>query len=1038
MLQHGLRALAGLAPGGSVIYEVCAAAAGEWKKSVDRADERQVIEQMLAKSRDEIKAEVAQQIAELKKHATPEQAQQLTDPKVAQGLELYLETIPDHMRASLRRPEDPSGNSVPASFSLREEHGFAAILPNRTPRFRTGDKVGNYVLTEPLGLGGFGEVWKARHVRLSSRVAAIKFCLDEASQRNLKHESSLIDRVQLLARQPGIVELWDAFLDHDPPCLVYQFIEGGDLTGLMRNLKTLPAKERETRAVEVMIALASIVAPLHAMVPPIIHRDLKPANILISRTNGQDFFWVTDFGIGALAAESALGGHRQGMSRGDLMSQSLRGTHTPVYASPEQRKHAEPDPRDDVHALAVIGFQLLMGDPTEEPGADLEDMLKHLKINEVLIQIIKDGLRTRREQRLEHAGIFADRLMRLISAQTNKQHVIKTSAEKVNDARKATELEEECRAIIKAEAERQAAILEEQRRSEVKAEAERQAAIVKEQRRAEVIALAKQDVQNKSVQDFEKGLPKTRMFDLGNGVNLEMVLIPVGTFMMGSPESEAKRSTDETLHQVTISKPYYLGKYLVTQAQWQQVMRNNPSNFKGDKLLPVENVSWDETQAFCRKLKEITQAPFGIPTEAKWEYACRAGTNTPFHFGSELNGRQANCDGTVPYGTDAVGPYLEKTTPVGKYSANAWGLHDMHGNVLEWCADWYGDYPTGSVTDPSGPATGSIRVYRGGCWNRVAVGCRSAFRFGFVPSYRICYLGFRLALSLPGNQEIKQASVKEPYPIVRAPAQPREPVAAPKVELSKTLTFDLGNGVNLEMVLITAGTFIMGSPDSEAGRRSDETQHRVTISKPFYLGKYQVTQAQWQQVMGNNPSHFKGDKLLPIENVSWDDTKAFCRKLKEITQLPFGIPTEAQWEYACRTGTTTPFHFGSELNGSQANCNGNNPYHKTEGWLWIIKIKGPNLEKTTPVGKYPANAWGLYDMHGNVFEWCSDWYGEYPSGSVTDPSGPATGSNRVIRGGSWNDDAVYCRSANRSRFGTSDRLDYLGFRLALSSSGISK
>ena len=245
-------------------------------------------------------------------------------------------------------------------------------------------------------------------------------------------------------------------------------------------------------------------------------------------------------------------------------------------------------------------------------------------------------------------------------------------------------------------------------------------------------------------------LPKTRTFDLGNGVNMEMVLIPAGTFIMGSPESEAERSDDETQHQVTISKPFYMGKYPVTQAQWQQVMGNNPSHFKGDKLLPVENVSWDETQAFCQKLKEITQAPFGIPTESQWEYACRAGTNTPFHFGSELNGRQANCDGNVPYGTDSEGPYLEKTTPEGKYQANAWGLYDMHGNVWEWCSDWYGEYPAGSLTNPSGPATGSDRVSRGGCWINGAVDCRSAFRSWFVPSNRSIVLGFRVAMSSPG------------------------------------------------------------------------------------------------------------------------------------------------------------------------------------------------------------------------------------------------------------------------------------------------
>jgi formylglycine-generating enzyme required for sulfatase activity len=274
------------------------------------------------------------------------------------------------------------------------------------------------------------------------------------------------------------------------------------------------------------------------------------------------------------------------------------------------------------------------------------------------------------------------------------------------------------------------------------------------------------------------------------------------------------------------------------------------------------------------------------------------------------------------------------------------------------------------------------------------------------------------------------------------------------VELPKTRTFDLGNGVDLEMVLIPSGTFMMG-PESEAGPNINEIQHQVTISKPFYMGKYPVTQAQWQQVMGTNPSLWKSNpwhelmgtnpslfrskKLLPVENISWKDTQSFCLKLKEMTQLPFGIPTEAQWEYACRAGTTTPFHFGSQLNGMQANCNGTAPYPYIQGWFWTTKNKGTYLGKTSPVGKYPANVWGLYDMHGNVWEWCSDWYGEYPSGSVTDPIGPATGSDHVFRGGCWWRSAGCCRSAARYSIVPSDcGLNCIGFRVALSSSGIPK
>ena len=183
----------------------------------------------------------------------------------------------------------------------------------------------------------------------------------------------------------------------------------------------------------------------------------------------------------------------------------------------------------------------------------------------------------------------------------------------------------------------------------------------------------------------------TRQLDLGGGVQLELILIQAGTFLMGSPASEAERDSDETRHEVTLTQPFYLGKYPVTQAQWKAVMGSNPSYFKG-ATLPVEKVSWEDAQGFCAKVRQKTGQVVGLPTEAQWEFACRAGTSTPFHFGSALDGTQANCDGNYPYGTTKKGPYLKKTSPVGSYPANAWGLHDMHGNVWEWCQDWDGVY----------------------------------------------------------------------------------------------------------------------------------------------------------------------------------------------------------------------------------------------------------------------------------------------------------------------------------------------------------
>ena len=223
---------------------------------------------------------------------------------------------------------------------------------------------------------------------------------------------------------------------------------------------------------------------------------------------------------------------------------------------------------------------------------------------------------------------------------------------------------------------------------------------------------------------------------------------------------------------------------------------------------------------------------------------------------------------------------------------------------------------------------------------------------------------------------------------------------------------------SIEFASIPAGKFLMGSPATEKERYQNENQHEVTLTQGFRMGVHEVTQAQYEQVMGENPSENKG-ATLPVETVSYDEALAFCKKLSDLPAekaagRKYRLPTEAEWEYCCRAGTSTPFHFGNELNGTQANCDGNNPYGTTK--------KGPYLEKTSPVGSYPANAWGLYDMHGNVWEWCQDWYGDYPKQSVTDPRGPEVGSYCVNRGGSWRDEAAYCRSAPRQECSVVPRL----------------
>jgi RNA polymerase sigma factor (sigma-70 family) len=241
---------------------------------------------------------------------------------------------------------------------------------------------------------------------------------------------------------------------------------------------------------------------------------------------------------------------------------------------------------------------------------------------------------------------------------------------------------------------------------------------------------------------------------------------------------------------------------------------------------------------------------------------------------------------------------------------------------------------------------------------------------------------------------------------------------APAKDPPKTFT----NSIGMKFVWIPPGSFMMGSPKEEQERHADETQHKVTLTKGFYMGVYTVTQEQWQKVMGNNPSRFKGEKNLPVELVSWDDCQEFLKKLREEDKKPYRLPTEAEWEYACRAGTTTPFHFGETVSTDQANYAGEYVYGNGKA--------GKNREKTRPVGTFPANAWGLHDMHGNVWQWCQDWYGEYPQKDVVNPQGPDTArAHRVLRGGSYDNIPRYCRSAERYPYDPGTRCYEFGFRL---------
>ena len=539
-------------------------------------------------------------------------------------------------------------------------------------------------------------------------------------------------------------------------------------------------------------------------------------------------------------------------------------------------------------------------------------------------------------------------------------------------------------------------------------------------------------------------------------VTQRMRWIKPGEFLMGSPEGEVGRFGDESpAHSVKLTQGYWMADTQVAQELWMAIGRGeNPSAFKGESN-PVENVSWEDCQAWLEKLCEHHESlQLSLPTEAQWEYACRAGSTSAYCFGDDPK--------ELPkYGCFDKNSKL-RPHPVKQFQPNGWGLYDMHGNVWEWCNDWFDKYASSAQSDPTGPTEGTARVVRGGRWDSPARSLRSACRDGDAPGSRLINLGFRLLSSALGAEPSERAMlpVAEQGTERARPLQVRvkdqEPVRIDrfwKSGIKPTWVSDYGSDtyglwcefqvpnyssektakskhraesknerfITQRMRWIKAGAFVMGSPEGEEGRRSDESPaHLVRLTEGYWMADTQVTQELWMAVgRGRNPSRFKGESN-PVERVSCKDCEGWIGKLcEQHKSLKAVLPTEAQWEYACRAGEQSAYCFGDDPG-------------KLLKYGWFDQ----NSKSTThPVKQLQPNGWGFYDMHGNVGEWCSDWYGKYSAPDQLNPTGPAKGTVRVVRGGSWSYSARYLRSAWRSRLDLGGRFDDLGFRIASSALG---
>jgi formylglycine-generating enzyme required for sulfatase activity len=534
-----------------------------------------------------------------------------------------------------------------------------------------------------------------------------------------------------------------------------------------------------------------------------------------------------------------------------------------------------------------------------------------------------------------------------------------------------------------------------------------------------------------------------------------MVVVPAGEFMMGSPWHEAERDNDEgPLHKVTIAKPFAIGNLEITFADWDACVaaggcKRKPETAWGRGRQPVMDVSWNDTQEYVAWLSRKTSKTYRLLTEAEWEYAARAGTTTPFSTGREITTDQANFDGNYTYGGSAKGTYRQRTVEVGSFKHNAFGLHDMHGNVWEWVEDCYEWTYNGAPTDGSGRiASGCVsRVLRGGSWSTGPQFLRAAVRNGARPDFSSNTYGFRVARAI--RMDVQSAGLPEkPQPREPVPQiQPRPIAVSPNPSPARcggVETFVANERRCLlpkenfrdcptcpEMVVVPVGGFTLGSPTSELERTIDEVQIRVSIAQSFAVGKFAITFDEWDDCIANGGCNgYKpadqgwGRGKHPVINVNWDDARAYAAWLSHKTGKVYRLPSEAEREYVTRADTTTPFWWGSSISTAQANYDGNSTFRGGS--------KGEYRQRTVPVDSFLANPWGVYDVHGNVFDWTEDCWNETNTGNPGDGSARTSGdcSHRVVRGGSWASDPRHLRSAFRGRSISVARNTYQGVRLA--------
>ncbi|MGK7921011.1 MAG: SUMF1/EgtB/PvdO family nonheme iron enzyme [Trichodesmium sp.] len=538
-----------------------------------------------------------------------------------------------------------------------------------------------YKIIDSLGSGGFGDTYLAVDLDLPGKPKCVVKHLSPkipdpgvlpVAQKLFEREAETLYKLGQDSDQ--IPKLFAHFQEGREFYLVQEYIEGQDISKELTPGKKLS----ESETIALLKGILSALAVAHQN--NIIHRDIKPQNLM--RRKSDKKIVLIDFG--AVKEISVLTTANQ--PRTTTLTVAVG---TPGYM-PSEQAIGKPKLSSDIYAVGMVGIKALTGKEPEDLPTDQDTgniiWQNQAKVSNYLADILDKMVQEYFRERYKNAK----EVLKALNIQTSQQPTILSPSPPTLASPPPPRPKFPIQTFT----------------------------TVAVDRKGEIISR-------------RKGEAQVMTENLGNGVSLEMVKIPGGRFLMGSPETEAERSSSESLQHYVDVPEFFMGKYPVTQAQWQAVMGNNPSWFKGASR-PVENVSWNDATEFCQRLSQITGKKYSLPSESQWEYACRAGTTTPFYFGETITSELVNFKGNYTYGKAPKGICREQTTDVGIFPPNAFGLYDMHGNVWEWCQDVWHDNYEGAPTDGSAWETGADNnrsPLRGGSWDFVPNICRSAYRY---------------------------------------------------------------------------------------------------------------------------------------------------------------------------------------------------------------------------------------------------------------------------------------------------------------------